>query len=191
MTRMNAGRADSENRIKELKEDLSLDTFCLKSFDATDAAFRMAGCCTIYWRTFGRPCCHARGLKSGSERSGILSFWSVPSDPPGHGSEFSFLCQSLTDRSCCAVCERCRRIADCGAVGMESVRPNPDPSRQSRFSDSGVSSAFSRQSVALNFSTAEPGISTGRCAGLRSPRVFSPFKVINCLPLPTAAGRPS
>jgi hypothetical protein len=40
---MYAGRADSENRIKELKEDLSLDTFCLKSFEATDAAFR-TGC---------------------------------------------------------------------------------------------------------------------------------------------------
>lgn len=43
VTRMYAGRADSENRIKELKEDSSLDTFCLKSFDATDAAFRMGG----------------------------------------------------------------------------------------------------------------------------------------------------
>ena len=43
VTRMYGGRADSENRIKELKEDLSLDTFCLKSFDATDAAFRMGG----------------------------------------------------------------------------------------------------------------------------------------------------
>ena len=43
VTRMYAGRADSENRIKELKEDLSLDTFCLQSFDATDAAFR-TGC---------------------------------------------------------------------------------------------------------------------------------------------------
>jgi len=43
VTRMYAGRADSENRIKELKEDLSLDSFCLKSFDATDAAFRMGG----------------------------------------------------------------------------------------------------------------------------------------------------
>lgn len=41
--RMYAGRADSENRIKELKEDLSLDTFCLHEFDATDAAFRL-GC---------------------------------------------------------------------------------------------------------------------------------------------------
>jgi hypothetical protein len=43
VSRMYAGRADSENRIKELKEDLSLDSFCLKSFDATDAAFR-TGC---------------------------------------------------------------------------------------------------------------------------------------------------
>jgi hypothetical protein len=46
VTRIYAGRADSENRIKELKEDLSLNTFCLKSFDATDAAFRMG--CVLY-----------------------------------------------------------------------------------------------------------------------------------------------
>ena len=32
MTRMYAGRADGENWIKELKEDLSLGTFCLQSF---------------------------------------------------------------------------------------------------------------------------------------------------------------
>lgn len=44
--RMYAGRADSENRIKELKEDLSLDTFCLQSFEATDAAFRTG--CVLY-----------------------------------------------------------------------------------------------------------------------------------------------
>ena len=43
---MYAGRADSEIRVKEQKEDLSLDTFCLKSFDATDAAFRMG--CVLY-----------------------------------------------------------------------------------------------------------------------------------------------
>jgi hypothetical protein len=46
VARMYAGRADSENRIKELKEDLSLDTFCLQSFDATDAAFRTG--CVLY-----------------------------------------------------------------------------------------------------------------------------------------------
>ena len=46
VSRMYVGRADSENRIKELKEDLSLGTFCLKSFDATDAAFRMG--CVLY-----------------------------------------------------------------------------------------------------------------------------------------------
>jgi hypothetical protein len=43
VTRMYAGRADTENRIKELKDDLSLHTFCLQAFDATDAAFR-TGC---------------------------------------------------------------------------------------------------------------------------------------------------
>lgn len=40
---MYAGQADRENRIKELKKDLSLDTFCFQSFDATDAAFRLGG----------------------------------------------------------------------------------------------------------------------------------------------------
>lgn len=43
---MYGGQADSENRIKELKEDLSLDTFCLQSFDATDVAFRTG--CVLY-----------------------------------------------------------------------------------------------------------------------------------------------
>ncbi|WP_447973991.1 transposase [Nitrospira sp. Kam-Ns4a] len=43
VTWMDAGRADSENRIQALTEALSLDTFCLQSFDATDAAFR-TGC---------------------------------------------------------------------------------------------------------------------------------------------------
>lgn len=38
-----AERADSENLIRELKEDLSLDMFCLQSFDATDTAFQ-TGC---------------------------------------------------------------------------------------------------------------------------------------------------
>jgi hypothetical protein len=40
---MYAGRADSDNRIQELKEDLSLATCCLQSLDATDAAVRL-GC---------------------------------------------------------------------------------------------------------------------------------------------------
>lgn len=43
VTQVYAGRVASENRIKELKEDVSLDTFCLHSFDATEAAFR-TGC---------------------------------------------------------------------------------------------------------------------------------------------------
>ncbi|BFU90227.1 MAG: hypothetical protein NTAFB01_14140 [Nitrospira sp.] len=40
VTRMYAWRADSGNPIKELKEDLILDTFCLQSLDATDASFQ-------------------------------------------------------------------------------------------------------------------------------------------------------
>jgi hypothetical protein len=34
-------RADSENRLKELKEDFGADGFCLQSFDGTEAAFRL------------------------------------------------------------------------------------------------------------------------------------------------------
>ena len=33
--------AESENRIKELKEDFGADGFCLQSFDGTEAAFRL------------------------------------------------------------------------------------------------------------------------------------------------------
>lgn len=38
--RMYRGRADAENRIKELKYDFALDGFCLKNFWATEASFR-------------------------------------------------------------------------------------------------------------------------------------------------------
>jgi DDE family transposase len=34
-------RAESENRIKELKQDFGADGFCLHSFDGTEAAFRL------------------------------------------------------------------------------------------------------------------------------------------------------
>ena len=34
------GRADCENRIKELKQDFGLESFCLKDFWATKASFR-------------------------------------------------------------------------------------------------------------------------------------------------------
>ena len=34
-------RADSENRLKELKEDFGADGFCLQSFDGTEAVFRL------------------------------------------------------------------------------------------------------------------------------------------------------
>ncbi|MCP9443516.1 MAG: transposase, partial [Nitrospira sp.] len=35
------GRADSENRIKELKQDYSINGFCLHSFFGTEAVFRL------------------------------------------------------------------------------------------------------------------------------------------------------
>jgi DNA-directed RNA polymerase subunit N (RpoN/RPB10) len=38
--RLYRGRADSENRIEELKYDFGLDSFCLDQFYATEAAFR-------------------------------------------------------------------------------------------------------------------------------------------------------
>ena len=34
------GRADCENRIKELKQDVGLESFCLMDFWATEASFR-------------------------------------------------------------------------------------------------------------------------------------------------------
>ena len=36
------GRADCENRIKELKQDFGLESFCLKDFWATEASFRLS-----------------------------------------------------------------------------------------------------------------------------------------------------
>jgi hypothetical protein len=39
--RFNHSRAESENRIKELKEDFGADGFCLQSFDGTETAFRL------------------------------------------------------------------------------------------------------------------------------------------------------
>ncbi len=35
------GRADSENRIKELKDDFGANGFCVQSFDGTEAVFRL------------------------------------------------------------------------------------------------------------------------------------------------------
>jgi hypothetical protein len=35
------GRADCENRLKELKHDYGADGFCLNSFDGTEAVFRL------------------------------------------------------------------------------------------------------------------------------------------------------
>jgi len=40
------GRAECENRLKELKEDFGADGFCLQSFDGTEAGFRLI--CFLY-----------------------------------------------------------------------------------------------------------------------------------------------
>ena len=84
VTRMYAGRADSENRIKELKEDLSLDTFCLKSFDATDAAFRMGGVLYNLLADF-RETVLPRSWFGEAPQSGqgFCLFGGCRSDPPG------------------------------------------------------------------------------------------------------------
>jgi len=40
------GRADCENRLKELKHDYGADGFCLNAFDGTEAVFRLI--CALY-----------------------------------------------------------------------------------------------------------------------------------------------
>jgi hypothetical protein len=47
-------RAESENRIKELKEDFGADSFCLQSFDGTEAAFRLICFVKTRIRSFGQ-----------------------------------------------------------------------------------------------------------------------------------------
>jgi hypothetical protein len=83
VSRMYGGRTDSENRIKQLKEDLTLDTCCLKSFDATDGAFRVG--CVLYnlLAHLRETVLRARGLKDGWGRSGIGAFWWGQSDLSG------------------------------------------------------------------------------------------------------------
>lgn len=76
VTQMCKGRADCKNRIKELKEDLSLDIFCLQSFDATDAAFRTG--CVLYTFLMGfqetRCSCRAN-LNDSCGSCGARSSW--------------------------------------------------------------------------------------------------------------------
>ena len=78
MTCVYAGRADSENRIKELKEDLSLNTFWLLSFDATDNAVRTGGVLYNLLMGFRRRCSRRVGSSSGYMQSGIGCSWSGP-----------------------------------------------------------------------------------------------------------------
>ena len=61
------GEPDSENRIKELKQDLSLDT--------TDTAFRMGGVLYNLLADFRETVLPRCGLKDGCGRSEIWFFW--------------------------------------------------------------------------------------------------------------------
>jgi hypothetical protein len=52
-------RAESENRIKELKEDFGADGFCLQSFYGTEAVFRLICCLFNLLAEFKRDLLHA------------------------------------------------------------------------------------------------------------------------------------
>ena len=51
-------RAESENRIKELKEDFGADGFCLQSFYGTEAVFRLICCLYNLLAEFKRDILH-------------------------------------------------------------------------------------------------------------------------------------
>lgn len=52
------GRADCENRLKELKDDLGASGFCLNSFYGTEAAFRLICCLYNLLAEFRREVTH-------------------------------------------------------------------------------------------------------------------------------------
>ncbi|MGH7231883.1 MAG: hypothetical protein ACREJU_11080 [Nitrospiraceae bacterium] len=105
-------RADSENRIKELKEDLSLDTFCLQSFDATDAAFR-TGCMLSnllmgYRETVLPSRWVERRLRAGRDLVFLVGADLIPA--PG-GSGCASPSPVKSGRSFCSACAPSRRVS--------------------------------------------------------------------------------
>ena len=66
------GRADSENRLKELKEDFGANGFCLQSFDGTEAAFRLI--CFLYnlVADFKRHALHDEAVRLSTVRTQLL-----------------------------------------------------------------------------------------------------------------------
>jgi hypothetical protein len=157
---MYACRADSENRIKELKEDLSLDTFCLKSFDATDAAFRVGGVLYNLLADF-REALLPRSWFEKRLRAVRDFVFLVGADLINQRRRADSVCHARARSTgvLAPLADLVRGITDCGAVGMESIRPNSHPSRQNRFSNPAVTSSFYRQSVALNLLLRNPGLS--------------------------------
>ncbi len=117
VSRMYAGRADSV-RIgsKSYREDLSLDTFCLQSFDAIDLAFRPG--CVRYNLPMGfrGPCFRPVGLSDGCGLCGTWSSWSEPILCPrldGRGSGSRCQWKSAPSFSCGhAPCLTARNLLD-------------------------------------------------------------------------------
>jgi hypothetical protein len=70
------GRADMENRIKELKEDLFADKFCMKRFFSTEAAFRSVLFLFNLLSEFGRVAI-GRYRQPGTLRSSIFTLGGV------------------------------------------------------------------------------------------------------------------
>ena len=160
VTRMYAGRADSENRIKELKEDLSLDTFCLKSFDATDAAFRMGGVLYNLLADF-RETVLPRSWFEKRLRAVRDFVFLVGADLIHQGRRIQIrFAMAEPDRG--EFLRRLRTVSEglpiAAQLEWSSVRPSSHPSRQTCFPDSAPISAFSRQSVSLNLLLRNPGL---------------------------------
>src|SRR5262249_46485736 len=95
---------------QELKQDLSLDTFCLKSFDATDAAFRIG--CVLYnlladfRETILPRSWFERWLRA--VRDFVFVAGADLITPKGAESRSVLPCLSPTAQSSCVACALCR-----------------------------------------------------------------------------------
>jgi hypothetical protein len=65
-------RAESENRIKELKEDFGADGFCLQSFNGTEAVFRLICCLYNLVAEFKREILHDQATRLSTMRHQLL-----------------------------------------------------------------------------------------------------------------------
>ncbi len=65
--RLYRGRADCENRIKELKYDFAADSFCLQDFWATEASLNVALLAYNFMSLFRQAALRASVLEHGSQ----------------------------------------------------------------------------------------------------------------------------